>query len=136
MFKEKCLSIFIYYFIRCIYLFDTIKRKKRHVIIVLTTIFSTYLVVTNMKLSLKDDVTFLEMLHSLPSNKRRDFVWKKALESLNNQTISAVSRNSSMDSYQVLHQLIENAILRYKVRVIPMSLSQIIFLFNVDSRWL
>ena len=118
MFKEKFLSIFIYFFVRCIYLFDTIKRKKRHVI-VWTTIFSTYLVVTYMKLSLKDNVTFLDMLHSLPSNERRNFVWKKALESLNNQTISAVSRNSSMDSYQVLHQLIENAILRYKVRVVP-----------------
>ena len=116
MYRENVLTIFISSLIHIINILDLIKRKKKQTII-LTTFLLMYFVGMYIKLHMKNDMTFLKVLHSLPSNERRIYVWRKAVESLNNQTIYTENRNGSSNNNQTIHQLIENEIQRYKVRI-------------------
>ena len=116
MYREDILTIFIESLIHIISILDIIKRKKKQTI-VLTTFLLIYFVGIYMTLSMKNDKTFLKVLHSLPSNERRIYVWRKALESIHNQTISTENKNESSNNNQTIHDLIENHIERYKVRI-------------------
>ena len=113
--RQNILTIVIQSLVYIISILDIIKRKKKHTI-VLTTFLLMYFAGIYMTLNMKNDITFLKVLHSLPSNERRIYVWRKALESLNNQAISTENRNGSSNNNQTIHTLIENKIQRYKVR--------------------
>ena len=116
MYRENILTIVIKSLVHIISILDIIKRKKKQTIL-LTTFLLMYFVGIYMTLNMKNDITFLKVLHSLPSNERRIYVWRKALESLNNQTIPTENRNGSSNNNQTIHNLIENEIQRYKVGI-------------------
>ena len=116
MYRENILTIIIDSLVQIISILDIIKRKKKQTI-VLTTFLLMYFVGIYMTLDMKNDITFLKVLHSLPSNERRIYVWRKALESLNNQAISTENGNETYNYNQTIHDLIENQIQRYKVRI-------------------
>ena len=116
MYRENILIIIIDSLVRIISILDIITRKKKQTI-ALTTFLLMYFVGIYITLNMKNDITFLKVLHSLPSNERRIYVWRKALESLNNQAISTENRNESYNYSQTIHNLIENQIQRYKVRI-------------------
>ena len=116
MLKEKFFNILIFLIIHCIYLFDIIKKKRRS-IITLTLFLSVYSLVTYMRfeMKMKNKMSFFDILNKLPLRERRLYVWQKAYESLNNQTMTWEFRNETMKSNQTMQQLIDYTIQRYKV---------------------
>ena len=62
--------------------------------------------------------SFVNILHNLPVNERRYFVWRTAYEILNsNRSISFNNDYRDTATYnQTLQQLINNTVSRYKVR--------------------
>ena len=62
--------------------------------------------------------SFVDILHNLPVNERRYFVWSTAYEILNsNRSISINNDYRDTATYnQTLQQLINNTVSRYKVR--------------------
>ena len=114
--KEKFLNILIVFFIHCIYLFDIIKKKRRS-IITLTLFLSVYSFVAyvQFEMKLKNEMSFFDILNKLPLHERRLYVWKTALESLNNQSLTWEFRNETMKSNHTIQQLMDYTIQRYKV---------------------
>ena len=62
--------------------------------------------------------SFVNILHNLPVNERRYFVWRTAYEILNsNRSISIINDHRDTAAYnQTIQQLINNTVSRYKVR--------------------
>ena len=62
--------------------------------------------------------SFVNILHNLPVNERRYFVWRTAYEILNsNRSISINNDYRDTATYnQTIQQLINNTVSRYKVR--------------------
>ena len=117
---RKCLSLFIILSaIHISFVFEAMKSKKKHFIIwfvSITAIIFVFKHITQFDIKREEkEITFVDILHQLPIEERRYYVWKTAFKSLNNQSFG-INTHSATNKQTIAH-LINNTIERYKVRI-------------------
>ena len=100
-------------------IFETIKNKKKPGILLVVSIIITFCMLNHIREGAQRETdSFVNILHNLPVNERRYFVWRTAYEILHsNRSISFNNDYRDTATYnQTLQQLINNTVSRYKVR--------------------
>ena len=120
---KKCLSfVLIFSVIQIYFVFEVMKSKRKHCVILLASIITTIFVFKHMtQLDIKvgqNEITFVDILHQLPIKERRHYVWKKAFKIINNRAFGSNSSSAATTNNQTITHLINNTIERYKVRVV------------------
>ena len=119
MVKRKCLYFTLILILPVFCIFETIKNKKKPGILLVVSIIITFSMLNHIQNGTQRATdSFVDILHNLPINERRYFVWRTAYEILNsNRSISSSNDYRDTATYnQTLQQLINNTVSRYKVR--------------------
>ena len=119
MVKRKCLYFTIILILPVFCIFETIKNKKKPGILLVASIIITFFMLNHIREGTQRETdSFVNILHNLPVNERRYFVWRTAYEILNsNRSISINNDHRDTTTYnQTIQQLINKTVSRYKVR--------------------
>ena len=119
MVKRKCLYFTLILILPVFCIFESIKNKKKPGILLVVSIIITFSMLNHIQNGTQRATdSFVDILHKLPVNERRYFVWSTAYEILNsNRSISFNNDYRDTATYnQTLQQLINNTVSRYKVR--------------------
>ena len=120
MMKRKYLNVGLIFAINIFGVFKKIKSNKRHYIVLIISVITISVFVSQIRHSQKrmrnKKTTFLDILHTLPINQRRYFVWQRALTVLSNQTNSIGYQIESTTNNNTINQVVNDTITKYKVR--------------------
>ena len=72
----------------------------------------------DIKRERKEINSFVDILHQLPINERRSYVWKIAFKALKNRSLGTNISATTTPNNQTIGHLMNNTIERYKVKVI------------------
>ena len=119
MVKRKCLYFTLILILPVFCIFESIKNKKKPGILLVVSIIITFSMLNHIQNGTQRATdSFVDILHNLPVNERRYFVWRTAYEILNsNRSISINNDHRDTTTYnQTIQQLINKTVSRYKVR--------------------
>ena len=117
MFKRKCLNLVLIVLLQVLCASRTGKSKRKHCIILASSIIIIVFVFNHIPES-RRELTFADILHNLPVEEKRNFVWKTALEILNNNHSNVYGYPTKSFHNETIVNMISNLISNYKVRVI------------------
>ena len=117
MFKRKCLNLVLIVLLQVLCASRTGKSKRKHCIILASSIIIIVFVFNHIPES-RRELTFADILHNLPVEEKRNFVWRTALEILNNNHSNVYGYPTKSFHNETIVNMISNLISNYKVRVI------------------